>query len=95
MRLCNADGRIPDFVDSHAFFPQAGVSDQNALLIVMLNLRIRARERETLFKIGCSRLTVVWLQTAELGLVIGLGLLIAAGLSGALYWYVVTSHVLI
>lgn len=52
------------------------------VLVVLLSQRIRKREMETMFKIGCSRLTVFWLQAAELMIVVALGLG-AAGLLSA------------
>jgi len=44
------------------------------VLVVLLSQRIRKREMETMFKIGCSRLTVFWLQAVELVIVVALGL---------------------
>jgi putative ABC transport system permease protein len=56
-------------------------------LVVMLSLRIRKREMETMFRIGCSRLTVFRLQIAELCIVLLISLAIAGVLSGLLLWY--------
>ena len=56
-------------------------------LVVMLSLRIRKREMETMFRIGCSRLTVFRLQVAELCIVLLISLAIAGVLSGLLHWY--------
>ncbi|MBT3296713.1 MAG: ABC transporter permease [Verrucomicrobia bacterium] len=56
-------------------------------LVVMLSLRIRKREMETMFRIGCSRLTVFRLQVAELCIVLLVSLAIAGVLSGLLHWY--------
>ena len=50
------------------------------VLVVLLSRRIRAREMETMYKIGCSRMTVFWLQATELAIV----LLLSIGLAGAL-----------
>lgn len=47
-------------------------------LVVLLSRRIRQREMETMFKIGCSRATTIGLQVAELGIILGFGLLGAA-----------------
>jgi putative ABC transport system permease protein len=47
-------------------------------LIVLLSLRLRRNERETLFRIGCSRGTIAFMQAAEIG-VIALGALLLAG----------------
>lgn len=49
-------------------------------LVVMLSLRIRQREMETMFRIGCSRLTIFWLQVSELAII----LIISAGFAGIL-----------
>jgi len=38
-------------------------------LVVMLSLKLRAREMETMFRLGCSKGTMMWIQIAELGLV--------------------------
>jgi putative ABC transport system permease protein len=51
------------------------------LLVVLLSQRIRQREMETMFKIGCSRSTVFWLQAVELAIVVAMGLGTAAVLS--------------
>ena len=36
------------------------------ILVILLSLRIRAKERDTMHKIGCSRTIVFWLQACEL-----------------------------
>lgn len=51
-------------------------------LVVLLSLRVRRAEIETLFKIGCDRLTVLQMVTYELLIVIAAGALLA----GALGW---------
>jgi putative ABC transport system permease protein len=56
-------------------------------LVVMLSLRIRKREMETMFRIGCSRLTVFRLQVEELCIVLLISLALASILSGLLHWY--------
>ena len=40
------------------------------ILVVMLSLRIRKREMQTLFRIGCSRMIVLQLQVCELSLIL-------------------------
>jgi len=35
-------------------------------LVILLSLRIRKAERSTMFHIGCDRLTIFWIQVAEL-----------------------------
>lgn len=51
------------------------------ILVVLLSRRIRAREMETMYKIGCSRMTVFWLQATELAIVLLLGVALAGMLS--------------
>ena len=51
-------------------------------LVVMLSLRLRAREMTTMVKIGCSRYTVFWLQAMELVILFVAGLAVAALLIG-------------
>jgi len=65
------------------------------VLVVMLSLRIRQREFQTLHKIGCSRSTVFALQAAEVALLLAVSLTAAAALSGAMMWYVVRFDVLL
>lgn len=43
-------------------------------LVIALSLRLRKRELETMFKLGCSRNIVFWLQAAELSIVITISL---------------------
>jgi putative ABC transport system permease protein len=57
------------------------------VLVVMLSVRIRRREMETMFRIGCSRLTVARLQAAELLLILLMSLAISAALTGLLVRY--------
>jgi len=57
------------------------------LLVVMLSLRIRRREMQTMFRIGCSRSTVIGLQVAELCIVLLISLVMAGVLSGLLLWH--------
>lgn len=51
-------------------------------LVVMLSLKLRAREMETMFRLGCSKGTIFWIQVAELGFVFlaALGLVAVASL---------------
>jgi putative ABC transport system permease protein len=51
------------------------------ILVVLLSQRIRKREMETMYKIGCSRMTTFWLQAAELAIVVVMGLGLACVLS--------------
>ena len=52
-----------------------------AALVFMLSLRLRRRERETMFKIGGSRLSVGSLMASEIIAVLVGGSLLAAGLT--------------
>jgi hypothetical protein len=54
------------------------------VLVVLLSLRIRRTEMRTMFKIGCSRRTVFWLQAAELVMISGAALLIASAAAAAI-----------
>ena len=61
--------RIKRFFDANATL--IGVSTLLLLLLVMLlSAKLRTSEMETLFKIGCGRGTALWLQAAELTIVI-------------------------
>jgi putative ABC transport system permease protein len=53
------------------------------VLVFSLSLRLRQREIETIFKLGCSRLTIVRLMSAEVAIIlVGSGILCAVLLSG-------------
>lgn len=52
------------------------------VLVIVLSLRLRKREIETMIKIGGSRGRVVAVLTTEIVTVLGLGVLLAAGLTG-------------
>jgi len=55
-------------------------------LVILLSLQLRKGERKTLFRIGCSRGTVFWMQATEI-LIIGSGALALAALAtAALLW---------
>ena len=56
------------------------------ILVLMLSRRIRRREMETMFKIGCSRMTVFRLQAAELAIVLVMALLLTGGLTITALW---------
>ena len=55
------------------------------LMVVILSLKLREREMETMFKIGCSRMTIVKLQAAEL-FIIGVASLLVIALLVGLIW---------
>lgn len=72
--------RVKVFFDANV----ALVSVATALflvLIVLLTLKVRQREIETLFKLGCARLTVARLLALELLMVVLAGLAIAGGVA--------------
>jgi putative ABC transport system permease protein len=71
--------RVKRFFDAN-FLLVAIATALFMVLVVMLSLRIRQREMETMFRIGCSRMTIFWLQVSELAII----LLISAGLAGIL-----------
>lgn len=50
-------------------------------LVILLSLRLRAGEMETMFRLGCSRFTIFRLQAAELTLVVAVSLLVAGALA--------------
>ncbi len=71
--------RLKTFFDANAVL----VAFSTALflvLLVLLTIRVRAREIETLSKLGCARLTVAKLLATELALVVSAGLLAAVAL---------------
>ena len=51
------------------------------VLVVLLSLRLRRQEMRTLFRMGCSRFTLFWLQTGELGIILGMSAVLVAGAS--------------
>ena len=74
--------RVKRFFDASALM--IGVSTLLLLgLVVLLSLRLREGEMQTMFKIGCSRRTIVLLQVGELGFVfLASGVLLAAAVWG-------------
>ena len=52
-----------------------------AFLVFMLSLRLRRRERETLFKIGGSRAAVATVMTSEIAVVLAAGIILAIALT--------------
>jgi putative ABC transport system permease protein len=47
-------------------------------LVILLSLRLRRREMETMFKLGCSRMTIFRLLAAELGIILAAGALLVS-----------------
>jgi putative ABC transport system permease protein len=64
-------------------------------LIVLLTMRIRRREMETLRKIGASRSRVFWIQATEVAIMLLGGLALAVVLSAGAYWTIVQSRLLV
>jgi len=50
-------------------------------LTILLSLRLRRREMETMFQMGCSRGTVFWLQACELLIVLAFSVVVAGALA--------------
>ena len=56
-------------------------------LVVMLGLKLRAREMETMFRLGCSKGTMMWIQIAELGIVFLVAICLVAIASSTIWFY--------
>jgi putative ABC transport system permease protein len=56
-------------------------------LVFSLSLRLRQKEVDTIFKIGCDRATISLLLAAEIGLIVGLSLLLVLGLVGTMHLF--------
>jgi putative ABC transport system permease protein len=75
--LMSAVFKIKRFFDANAML--IGVSTLLLLILVMLlSAKLRTGEMETLFKIGCSRGTAIWMQVAELAFVIATAAILVA-----------------
>ena len=73
--------RVKRFFDANAIL--IGLSTALLmLLVVLLSLRLRAREMQTMFQLGCSRGTILQLQLAEILTIVA----IAAVLVGVAAW---------
>ncbi len=76
----------------NANFAMVGLSTALFLfLVLLLSLRIRQSELDTLLKIGCSRSTIVLLQVTELTVVLGISTVLALILSAACSYYVIST----
>ncbi len=73
--------RIKRFFDAQAALVAVSTTLFLAL-VVLLSLRLRLEERRTMHKIGCSRATVIGLHVMELGMILGVSIVLA----GALAW---------
>ena len=72
--------RVKRFFDAQALL--VGVATALLLsLVVLLSLRLRRGEMETMFKIGCARTTIIWLLATEIVIVVAVGIAIAVALS--------------
>ena len=57
------------------------------LLVIALSLRLRQPEIETMYRLGCSRLRMAQMVTAEFGVIIVVSIVLTAGLTGlSLQW---------
>jgi putative ABC transport system permease protein len=72
--------RVKRFFDAQSLLVGTAMALLLAL-VILLSLRLRRGEMETMFKIGCSRMTIFWLQATEILIVVLAGIAIAAGLS--------------
>lgn len=73
--------QVNRFFEANSFL--VGIATSMLLgLVVVLSLRLRAREMETMFRLGCSRSTIAWLQIWELAMVLFFATAILAGLIG-------------
>jgi len=75
--------RVKRFFDANAIL----IAGSTALLlglVVLLSLQLRRREMQTMFKIGCNRSTMMWMQFGEMTLVF----LAASVLVAATTWVV-------
>lgn len=55
-------------------------------LVMLLSRRLRERELETMYKLGCSRRATALLQATELGLVLGMSLILSTATAGLVVW---------
>ena len=79
--------RIKDFFDAN-FLLVTLTTMLFVTLVIVLSLRIRKKEMETLYRIGCARGTVFRLQAWEIVIVTGAGLALATVLAYASLWLV-------
>ena len=56
-------------------------------LVVLLSLRLRKREMDTMFRLGCSRDTIVSIQLAEMGIIFFVALLLVAAATGLIWFF--------
>ncbi len=76
--------RVKRFFDGQALLVGVAMAFLLAL-VVLLTLRLRRGEMETMYKLGCGRRMIFWLLATEIALVLAAGVALATGLS----WLVV------
>ena len=47
------------------------------VLVIILSFRLRKNEMYTMFNIGCSKMTMFWMQTMEIILILVAGVILA------------------
>ncbi|MGE3166042.1 MAG: hypothetical protein AB7O52_14140 [Planctomycetota bacterium] len=77
--------QVKRFFDAHLVMVSAATV-LFLVLVILLTVKVRQREIDTLFKLGCSRARVAQILATELCLVIGAGVLLAASGAGLVYW---------
>ncbi len=71
--------RVKNVIDAVIFV--VGIATILAILLVFtLSLRLRQREIETIFKLGCSRMTIVRLMAAEILIILVVSAILCGGL---------------
>ena len=60
--------RVKQFFDANAILIAISTA-LLLLLVVLLSLKLRQREMDTMFKLGCSRGTILLLQVGEMAIV--------------------------
>ena len=84
--LMNVVFKVKRFFDS-SFILVALATTLFLVLVLLLSLRLRRAERNTMFRIGCARGTIFWLHFLELGVI-----LLAAGGAATLLSFLTLSH---
>src|ERR1035438_8201934 len=72
--------RVKRFFDAQALLLGVAMAFLLAL-VVLLSLRLRRGEMQTMFKIGCARRTILCLLATEIAFVVALGIAVAVALS--------------
>jgi putative ABC transport system permease protein len=76
--------RVKHFFDAQALL--VGVTTVLLLtLVLLLSMRLRRGEMETMFKIGCARWMIFSMQATEIVIVVAVGVAIAVGLSWVVF----------